>query len=88
MKNISKYSIYNENLFDNIKEYLEKYENKIILDNVKIITKNKRKRVLVYMECSCGNKFKKTFDAIMKKSEKVLCPDCSKKQRAKRKKRF
>lgn len=87
MRSISKYSIYNENLFENIKEYLEKNKKGIILERIEIVTKNKRKRILVYMKCTCGNKFKKTFDDISRKDRNTLCLVCSRKERARKRKK-
>lgn len=87
MKNKSDFSIYNKNLFKNIETYLKNNEKEITLNKIEIIQKSNRKRILLYMTCSCGAYFKKTFDDVRRKDRNVLCNKCSVKKRAEKRKK-
>lgn len=48
----------------------------------KVITKSKRKRVLVKFKCSCGNIFEKLLDDVVN-DKYICCKDCANKHRGK-----
>lgn len=74
------FNIDNEFLFDNVKTLLSRKNNKIVLLNIKLISKNKKRRALCEMQCECGAIFTKLLDDI-KSRDRCLCPKCSIKKR-------
>ncbi len=75
------FGINNEFLEDNVKTLIKKTNKNIVFEKYEIITKSKKKRVLVYMQCECGNHFKRVLDDINRKDRGLYCNECAKRKR-------
>lgn len=77
-------SIWGLNNIDNIEHNFyviaKKKNSKAIFNKYEIIKKGNRKRIIVYMQCECGNYFHMLLDDIVGKKY-ICCHNCSTKKR-------
>lgn len=82
-RKVSLFGVNNPYCLQNVKLYVERKNYKCKIINIKIVTKNHKRQILIDFICSCGKKYSKTFNSIKDENRYVLCPKCSVEKRGK-----
>lgn len=77
------FSMINPFIDDNIKTYLLSQNNDAEILKIQHITKNKRKRILITIKCSCGTIFTRLWDTAKSAKYGAKCSNCLLKERGK-----
>lgn len=68
---------------ENMRLYIKRVDSSVKVLKIKRIVNGNRKRILLTLQCSCGNVYTKLWDDIYNRNSRLICQKCSLKIRGK-----